>query len=113
MRAEAVIRDAKFREDLRTGADGIYQRLDLINGRVSRNDTRLSAIEHRQAFEDGRQKALDARIQPTSGGKRKPGDEEIRISVTPKMWAAGATVMGIIYSVIYVVLRRWMDGHGE
>ena len=98
----------KLRDDVRESAHGINVRLDSLNGRVGKTETRLFEIERRDAYQDGREKALEGRIQPTRDGSRKEGDEELRISVTPKMWAALVAVASVLYTVLHYVFEVWL-----
>lgn len=99
---------AKLRADVREGAQGIHARLDTQNGRIGKAEARLEAIEKRDAFQDGQSHALEGRLQPGKDGPRKVGDEELRISVTPKMWAALVGVATALYTLLHLVFEVWL-----
>ena len=100
----------KLRLDIREGAQGIHQRLDTLNGRMGKAESRLAELERSNAVQEGERRALDGRLQPTRDGQRKPGDEELRIAVTPKMWGALVGVGTVLYTLLHLAFDFWR-GH--
>ena len=101
----------KLRLDIREGAQGIHQRLDVLNGRMGKAESRLAELERRDAVQEGERRALDGRLQPTRDGKRAPGDEELRIAVTPKMWGALVGVGTVLYTLLHLAFDYWRGTH--
>lgn len=89
-----------LRGEVRLGTAGVHSRLDLLNGRVVKGEDRINALERHAAV-------LEGRLSPAKESRRRPGDEEMSIRVTPRMWAALVAVGGVLYTVLHWLFQQW------
>ena len=89
--------------DIRTTGASINARLDKVNGRLDKHDDAIRSLQLAQAREDGAH-AREGRVTP-SRELRSPGDEEMTIRVTPKMWAALTAAGAVLYTVLHYVFN--------
>ena len=79
--------------------DAVNRRLDITNGRLGKHDEAIHLLQVSDVRHDAQR---EGRMTPTRDA-RQPGDEELVVRMTPKMWAALVTVAAVAYTVLRAV----------
>ena len=76
--------------------DAVNRRLDITNGRLAKHDEQIASLQISDVRHDAQR---EGRMTPTRD-QRQPGDEELVVRMTPKMWAALVSVAAVAYTVL-------------